>query len=38
MDIVAEMAAECGLSLPQATLNREICRVLKPRRFKLDQY
>jgi 3-hydroxyisobutyrate dehydrogenase-like beta-hydroxyacid dehydrogenase len=38
MDIVAEMAAECGLSLPQAALNREICRALKPRRFKLDQY
>jgi hypothetical protein len=24
--------------LPQAALNREICRVLKPRRFKLDDY
>jgi 3-hydroxyisobutyrate dehydrogenase-like beta-hydroxyacid dehydrogenase len=38
MAIVAEMAAECGLKVPQAELNREICRVLKPRRFKLDQY
>ena len=38
MAIVAEMAAECRLSLPQATLDREICRALKPRRFKLDQY
>lgn len=38
MAIVAEMAAECGLKLPQAELNREICRVLKPRRFKLDDY
>ena len=38
MAIVAEMAAECGLALPQAGLNREICRALKPRRFKLDQY
>ncbi|HKU45487.1 MAG TPA: NAD(P)-dependent oxidoreductase [Burkholderiales bacterium] len=38
MAIVAEMAAECGLKLPQAELNREICRVLKPRRFKLDEY
>ena len=38
MAIVAEMAAECGLALPQAALNREICRELKPRRFKLDQY
>lgn len=38
MAIVAEMAAECGLSLPQASVNREICRALKPRRYKLDQY
>jgi 3-hydroxyisobutyrate dehydrogenase len=38
MAIVAEMAAECGLKLPQAALDREICRALKPRRFKLDQY
>jgi 3-hydroxyisobutyrate dehydrogenase len=38
MAIVAEMAAECGLALPQATVTREICRALKPRRYKLDQY
>jgi 3-hydroxyisobutyrate dehydrogenase len=38
MAIVAEMAAECGLALPQAGLTREICRALKPRRHKLDQY
>jgi len=38
MAIVAEMAAECGVALPQAGLNREICRALKPRRYKLDQY
>jgi 3-hydroxyisobutyrate dehydrogenase-like beta-hydroxyacid dehydrogenase len=38
MAIVAQMAAECGIELPQAGLTREICRVLKPRRFKLDQY
>ena len=38
MAIVAEMAADCGLALPQAGLTREICRALKPRRFKLDQY
>jgi 3-hydroxyisobutyrate dehydrogenase-like beta-hydroxyacid dehydrogenase len=38
MAIVAEMAADCGIALPQAGLNREICRVLKPRRFKLDEY
>ena len=38
MAIVAEMAAECGLKLPQAGLNRELCRALKPRRYKLDEY
>jgi 3-hydroxyisobutyrate dehydrogenase len=38
MAIVAEMAADCGLSLPQAGVNREICRALKPRRYKLDEY
>jgi 3-hydroxyisobutyrate dehydrogenase len=38
MAIVAEMAADCGLALPQAGVNREICRALKPRRYKLDEY
>lgn len=38
MAIVAEMAVECGIALPQAGLNREICRALKPRRYKLDEY
>jgi 3-hydroxyisobutyrate dehydrogenase-like beta-hydroxyacid dehydrogenase len=38
MVIVQEMAAQAGLSLPQAGLNREICRALKPRRYRLDQY
>jgi 3-hydroxyisobutyrate dehydrogenase-like beta-hydroxyacid dehydrogenase len=38
MTIVAEMAAECGIALPQADVTREICRALKPRRFKLDEY
>lgn len=38
MAIVAEMAAEAGLALPQAGVNREICRALKPRRYKLDEY
>ena len=36
--IVQEMAAECGLSLPQSGLNREICRQLKPRRYQIEQY
>lgn len=38
MAIVAEMAAEAGIALPQAGVTREICRALKPRRHKLDRY
>ena len=38
MAIIAEMADDCGLSLPQAGVVREICRTLKPRRYKLDEY
>jgi 3-hydroxyisobutyrate dehydrogenase len=38
MAIVAEMAADCGLALPQAGVNREICRALKPRRYQLEEY
>jgi 3-hydroxyisobutyrate dehydrogenase-like beta-hydroxyacid dehydrogenase len=38
MEIVQQMAAEKGIALPQAGVNREICRMLKPKRFKLDEY
>ena len=38
MAIVAEMAAQAGIALPQARVNREICRELKPRRYKLEVY
>lgn len=38
MVIVSAMADSVGISLPQAGLNREICRALKPRRYELDQY
>lgn len=38
MEIVQSMAASKGIGLPQAGVNREICRILKPKRFKLDQY
>jgi len=38
MAIVGEMADACGISLPQAGVVREICRTLKPRRYKLDEY
>jgi len=38
MAIVAEMAAQARIALPQARVNREICRALKPRRYKLEEY
>jgi 3-hydroxyisobutyrate dehydrogenase-like beta-hydroxyacid dehydrogenase len=38
MKIVSEMAVHVGIGLPQAAVNREICRVLKPRRYDLTQY
>jgi 3-hydroxyisobutyrate dehydrogenase-like beta-hydroxyacid dehydrogenase len=38
MEIVAQMAKERGLALPQAEAVRRICRELRPRRFQLDQY
>jgi 3-hydroxyisobutyrate dehydrogenase len=38
MAIVSSMAEECGISLPQAEAVREICRTLRPQRYKLDEY
>lgn len=38
MKIVQDMAVKAGISLPQTALNREICRVLKPRRYQVDKY
>ena len=38
MEIVQQMAAERGIALPQAGLNRELCRLLKPKRFNLEDY
>jgi len=38
MAIVAEMADDCGIALPQAGVVREICRGLKPRRYRLEEY
>lgn len=38
MAIVADMARESGLKLPQSEVTREICRALKPRRYKLEDY
>ena len=38
MEIVAAMAKEMRIALPQAEAVQKICRILKPRRFKLDEY
>ncbi len=38
MEIVQQMASDRGIALPQAGLNRELCRSLKPKRFKLEDY
>jgi 3-hydroxyisobutyrate dehydrogenase-like beta-hydroxyacid dehydrogenase len=38
MKIVSEMSVVAGIGLPQAAVNREVCRVLKPRRYDLAQY
>jgi 3-hydroxyisobutyrate dehydrogenase-like beta-hydroxyacid dehydrogenase len=38
MDIVAAMARDCNLALPQTALVQQICRTLKPRRYDLSRY
>ena len=38
LEIVQSMAHNAGLGLPQAGVNRELCRTLKPKRFRLDEY
>jgi 3-hydroxyisobutyrate dehydrogenase len=38
MAIAAEMAVAAGIALPQAGVNREICRALKPKRYQLELY
>ena len=38
LEIIEAMAKDAGIGLPQTTLNRELCRTLKPKRFKLDEY
>jgi len=38
LDIVQAMAHDAGIGVPQAGLNREVCRTLKPKRFRLDEY
>ena len=38
MEIVQQMAKDAGVELAQVDLNRELCRTLKPKRFKLEEY
>jgi 3-hydroxyisobutyrate dehydrogenase-like beta-hydroxyacid dehydrogenase len=38
LGIIQSMAREAGIGLPQAGLNRELCRTLKPKKFRLDEY
>jgi 3-hydroxyisobutyrate dehydrogenase len=38
LEIIQEMARVAGIELPQADLNRELCRTLKPKKFRLDEY
>ncbi len=38
LSVIQEMAQDAGITLPQAALNRELCRALKPRKFRLDEY
>ena len=38
LEIVQSMAHQVGIALPQAGLNRELCRTLKPKKFRLDEY
>jgi len=36
--VIHEMARDAGITLPQADLNRELCRALLPKKFRLDEY
>jgi 3-hydroxyisobutyrate dehydrogenase len=38
LELVQQMAKDAGIALPQADLDREICRELKPKKFQLDRY
>jgi 3-hydroxyisobutyrate dehydrogenase-like beta-hydroxyacid dehydrogenase len=38
LEIIQSMARQAGMALPQADLNRELCRLVKPRKFQLDSY
>ena len=36
--VIHDMARDAGITLPQADLNRELCRALLPKKFLLDEY
>lgn len=38
LEIIQRMADDVGIALPQAGLNRELCRMLKPKKFRLEDY
>jgi hypothetical protein len=38
LDLIQQMADAVGVRLPQAALDRDICRALKPKKFQLDRY
>ena len=38
LEIIQAMARQVRIALPQADVNRELCRALKPKKFQLDHY
>jgi 3-hydroxyisobutyrate dehydrogenase len=38
LEIIGAMAAGQGIALPQTDATREICRTLRPRRYRLNEY
>jgi len=38
LEIIQSMARQAGIAVPQADLNRELCRLVKPAKFQLDEY
>jgi 3-hydroxyisobutyrate dehydrogenase-like beta-hydroxyacid dehydrogenase len=36
--VIQDMARDAGITLPQAELNRELCRQVMPRKFRLEKY
>jgi len=36
--VIEDMARDAGISLPQAELNRELCRQVMPNKFQLEKY